>query len=121
MLVEIDNTPVPWQDAPSWLPPVQHLLFAPEVGGGSRTEPGRLARILIIEDDLLIASQIEGALTEAGFEVVGVATTGEAALELVRAKPPDMAVVDIRLPGDRDGVDTALEMFRTHGIRCIFA
>lgn len=100
---------------------MQHLLFAPEVGGGSLTEPGRLARILIIEDDLLIASQIEGALTEAGFEVVGVATTGEAALELVRAKRPDMAVVDIRLPGDRDGVDTALEMFRTHGIRCIFA
>jgi DNA-binding NarL/FixJ family response regulator len=30
-------------------------------------------------------------------------------------------VVDIRLPGDRDGIDTALELFREHGIRCIFA
>jgi two-component system, response regulator PdtaR len=29
--------------------------------------------------------------------------------------------VDIRLSGDRDGVDTALELFRSHGIRCIFA
>jgi DNA-binding response OmpR family regulator len=97
---------------------VQRFLFAPEVGGGARTEPE--ARILIIEDDLLIASQIEAALTEAGFEVVGTASSGEAALELVRVEPPDLAVVDVRLPGDRDGVDTALEMRRTHGVRCVF-
>ena len=29
--------------------------------------------------------------------------------------------MDIRLAGDRDGIDTALELFRSHGIRCIFA
>ena len=29
--------------------------------------------------------------------------------------------MDIRLAGDRDGIDTALELFRLHGIRCIFA
>jgi two-component system, response regulator PdtaR len=78
-------------------------------------------RILIIEDDLLIADQIEDALTEAGFNVIGGATTGTAALELARKEAPDLAVMDIRLSGDRDGVDTAIEMFRMHGVRCIFA
>ena len=32
-----------------------------------------------------------------------------------------LVVMDIRLAGDRDGIDTALELFRSHGIRCIFA
>jgi two-component system, response regulator PdtaR len=97
------------------------LVWAPENGAASQTHPGRPDRILIIEDDLLIASQIEAALTDAGFEVIGVVMTGEEALEVASAQPPDLAVVDIRLAGDRDGVDTALELFRSHGIRCIFA
>ena len=78
-------------------------------------------RILIIEDDLLIATMIEVALTEAGFEVTGVLKTGEEALRTAGVDRPDLAVVDIRLAGDRDGVDTAIELFRSYGIRCIFA
>ena len=42
--------------------------------GRSRTNSDR---ILIVEDDLLIASQMEAALTDAGFEIVGTASTGE--------------------------------------------
>jgi two-component system, response regulator PdtaR len=84
-------------------------------------QAGKPARILVIEDDLLIATQIETTLTEAGFDVVGLAPTGEEAIELAANDPPDLAVVDIRLAGDRNGVDTALELFRSHGIRCIFA
>jgi two-component system, response regulator PdtaR len=77
--------------------------------------------VLIIEDDLLIASEIEATLTEAGFDVVGVATTGEEALALAASQPPDLAITDLRLAGDGDGVDVALSLFRSHGIRCIFA
>jgi two-component system, response regulator PdtaR len=32
-----------------------------------------------------------------------------------------LAVIDIKLAGDRNGVDTAIELFRSHGVRCIFA
>jgi two-component system, response regulator PdtaR len=78
-------------------------------------------RILIIEDDLLIASQMEATLTEAGFEIIGVTGSGEEALNLAKRQPPTLAVIDIRLAGDRDGVDTAIELFRSHGVRCIFA
>lgn len=78
-------------------------------------------RILIVEDDVLIASQIEAALTDEGFEIAGTAVTGKEALQLAEAQSPTLVVTDIRLAGDRDGIDTALELFRLHGIRCIFA
>jgi DNA-binding response OmpR family regulator len=97
------------------------LSFAPDEGGGSQTAREKPARILIVEDDLLIASQIEATLADAGFEIVGVTGSGKEALELARAQPPTLAIVDIRLAGDRNGVDTAIELFRSHGVRCIFA
>src|ERR1700744_6212683 len=97
------------------------LFFAPAEMGGPGVLPKARERILIVEDDLLIASQMEAALDEARFDVIGLAASGEEALELAKNEAPVLAVVDIRLAGDRDGVDTALDLFRSHGIRCIFA
>src|SRR5690348_4775726 len=121
MSAEHAVTPVPLHgplsrpsERPSW-------LRAPERGGGSQAQLRQPGRILIVEDDLLIASQMEAALAEAGFEVTATVTTGEEAIEIARARAPDLAVVDIRLAGHRSGVDTALELFRAHNIRCIFA
>jgi two-component system, response regulator PdtaR len=42
-------------------------------------------------------------------------------MELAGSQKPDLAVMDVRLAGDGDGIHTALEMFRNFGIRCIFA
>jgi two-component system, response regulator PdtaR len=96
-------------------------LFAANDAGGSCIQTANLPRLLIVEDDLLIASQMEFALNEAGFEVLAVLTTGEEALQIAGTVHPDLAVMDIRLAGERDGVDTAIELFRSYGIRCIFA
>jgi DNA-binding response OmpR family regulator len=90
-------------------------------GGASGTSEKNSDRILIVEDDLLIASQMEASLTDAGFQIAGTASTGEEALQLAHAQSPTLVVMDIRLAGDRDGIDTALELFRSHGLRCIFA
>jgi two-component system, response regulator PdtaR len=90
-------------------------------GGAWETHLGHSDHILIVEDDLLVASQIETSLTDAGFQVAGIASTGKEALQLAHAQSPTLAVMDIRLAGDLDGIDTALELFRSHGIRCIFA
>jgi two-component system, response regulator PdtaR len=120
MSIGANITPIPLQAPPSRLPCRDNAVFAIDESAGSRIWARKPARILVIEDDLLIATQIETTLTEAGFEVVSLAT-GEEAIELAAKDPPDLAVVDIRLAGDRDGVDTALELFRSHGIRCIFA
>lgn len=96
-------------------------FFAPAEAGGPSVLPKARERVLIVEDDLLVASQMEAALDEAGFDIVGLAASGEEALELAKGKPPMLAVVDIRLAGERDGVETALDLFRLHGVRCIFA
>jgi len=79
------------------------------------------APILVVEDDFLVAMQIEAALTEAGFALTGTAASGEEALAMAAAIRPGLALMDIRLAGKMDGVDTALALFRRHGIRCIFA
>lgn len=97
----------------------RYWASATDAGGGTR--PDESARILIVEDDLLIASQMEAALTDAGFDVAGTASTGKEALHLAVALSPMLVIMDIRLAGDQDGIDTALELFRAHGIRCIFA
>jgi two-component system, response regulator PdtaR len=121
MSTQVSISPIPLQPLPLRASYRQGALFASDESTASRTQARRPDRILVIEDDLLIATQIEITLTEAGFEVVGIAPTGEEALELAAKDPPDLAVVDISLAGDRDGVDTALELFRSHGVRCIFA
>src|SRR5262249_57299617 len=77
--------------------------------------------ILIVEDDYLVATDMEAALVEAGMPVAGVATTGDEAIELADARQPVLAVMDIHLAGARDGVDVALELFARHGIRSVFA
>jgi two-component system, response regulator PdtaR len=97
---------------------------------GSRSKPDGLqasghdqasaTRILIVEDDFLIAMQTEAALLEAGFEV-GVATTAEQAVALARTGRPALAVMDIRLASKRDGIDAARELFNELDVRCIFA
>jgi DNA-binding NarL/FixJ family response regulator len=77
--------------------------------------------ILLVEDDYLIAMQVEIALSEAGFELAGIAASADEAIEIAVAHHPALAIMDIRLAGKRDGIDAALELFRNHDIRCIFA
>ncbi|UPK07657.1 response regulator [Bradyrhizobium sp. 170] len=78
-------------------------------------------RVLVVEDDFLIAMQTEVALTTAGFEVVGPATTAEEAVALAGEAQPALAVMDIRLASTRDGIDAARQLYQDFAIRCIFA
>ena len=58
-------------------------------------------RVLIVEDEMLIAIEVEAALQGAGYEVCGVATSEKDAVEIARSVRPELAVVDVRLsPGD---------------------
>jgi len=110
--------------------PQKDAMMLPDQPGGNRPAvplregagPGRGAiGVLIVEDDFLIGMQTEIALAEAGFDVVGVATTAEEAVALARQHRPSLAVMDIRLAGRRDGIDAAGELYRELGIRCVFA
>lgn len=70
--------------------------------------PGR--RVLIVEDEMFVAMDIEAAVLRAGHKVVGFAGTAERAVELADEMRPDLVLMDIRLLGDRDGVDAAIEI-----------
>jgi two-component system, response regulator PdtaR len=97
---------------------------SPGVAADARSSAGRREdqpRILIVEDDFLVASEIEAALSDAGFAVAGVATTATQAVNLAKTERPTLIVMDIRLAGSGDGIDAALEIYRSTGIRCIFA
>jgi len=101
------------------VPPIDPQANIDEIG--STEEDQQRSRILIVEDDFLIAMQTETALTEAGFDVVGTATTAEEAIVLAKEQRPSLAVMDIRLASARDGIDAARELFRELHVRCIFA
>ena len=57
-------------------------------------------RILVVEDEALVAMLIEDALLEFGFEVIGPARSVSQALELLAAEPPCAAVLDLNLAGE---------------------
>lgn len=84
------------------------------------TEPEDLG-ILIVEDEFLIALELESSLLDAGYRVVGIAVTAKEAVAMARSEQPDLAVMDIRLADRSDGVEAAVELFDTFGIRSIFA
>jgi DNA-binding NarL/FixJ family response regulator len=88
-----------------------------------RLDPGQEqpVRLLIVEDDFLIAMEAEAALTEAGYTILEVATTAEEAFALAKLHKPALAVMDIRLAGQRDGIDAAGDLYRELGLHCVFA
>lgn len=91
-------------------------------GGGGVTAgaaPGRPVRVLVVEDDGLVALEIEAYLTGAGHEVVGVAAGAAEALALGRRLDPDPAPVDVRLRGAEDGPRAAAGL-REAGVPCLF-
>jgi signal transduction histidine kinase len=64
-------------------------------------------RILVVEDEILIAREIEGCLHELGYLVVGIAANAETALQQIVATQPDLALVDIVIQGEQDGITLA--------------
>lgn len=80
----------------------------------------RSIKILIVEDEMLIAAKISTLLTELGYEVVGILARAEDALLQAEENAPDMALLDIRLKGKMDGVELALALQKARELPIIF-
>ncbi|HXW29712.1 MAG TPA: response regulator [Xanthobacteraceae bacterium] len=92
-------------------------------GTASVGSAARLAgqRILIVEDNHFVAHQFERVLTDAGCEITDIVTTADDAVRATLERRPQLVLMDIYLPGKRDGVEAAMEIFERCGIRSIFA
>ena len=78
-------------------------------------------RVLIVEDEVLIAWMLADSLEGAGHEVVGPAATMAEALALCEAAPPELAVLDVNLRDGSNGVDVARALLERWGVLSIFA
>ncbi|HMK16149.1 MAG TPA: response regulator, partial [Methanomicrobiales archaeon] len=63
------------------------------------------ANILIVEDDFVIAKVLAESLQELGYQVAGIISTGEEAVERAAKVHPDLVLMDIRLKGEMDGIE----------------
>jgi CheY-like chemotaxis protein len=85
---------------------------------GARLRLGR-QRIMVAAHDGLIALDLSQILQQAGYRVIGAATSTGEALELVAESRPDLALVDVHLRGAEDSIDAADEIQRRFGVPVI--
>lgn len=76
--------------------------------------------ILIVEDERVVARDIEGALSRLGYRVVGIASSGEEALRVARQESPGLVLMDIHLRGEMDGIETARQISQELAVPVIF-
>ncbi len=103
-------------------PPGKALRFALRAGTVSRVSripTMSRARILIVEDEYLVACDLEASLEELGYSCAGIAPDLETALNLAATKP-DIALVDIHLRDGQTGPLIAERLAQDHGIAVLF-
>jgi PAS domain S-box-containing protein len=81
---------------------------------------GPTARILVVEDEAIVAMDISVRLRALGYEVVGPAATGAEALEIAEASRPDLVLMDIMLRGGMDGVEAARRIREATGAPVVY-
>ena len=77
-------------------------------------------RVLIVEDEGIVATDIQERLSALGYRSVGWADDAARAIEMAEAQRPDIVLMDIRLPGPRDGIHAAGEIRRRFQIPVVF-
>jgi two-component system, response regulator PdtaR len=77
-------------------------------------------RILLVEDDDIIAKVTEWRLKNLGYTVCGRASTSAETMEMVIQHKPDLVLMDINIRGETDGIDTALMIRRDFDIPVVY-
>ncbi|MDG6244953.1 MAG: response regulator [Methanolobus sp.] len=77
-------------------------------------------KILVVEDESIIGLNIKKKLKNFGYTVPAIVSTGKEAIKMAEITFPDLVLMDVRLKGDMDGVDTAEEIRKNFDIPIIF-
>ncbi len=78
-------------------------------------QPGTLATVVIAEDEAIVRLDLKEILLSAGYEVVGETGRGDEAVQLVERHQPDLAILDVKMPG-MDGIRAAREITSRHQV-----
>jgi DNA-binding response OmpR family regulator len=79
-----------------------------------------IPRILIVEDESVIATNLQRSLTQMAYNVIDWVPTGEAAIELAERERPDLVLMDIHLAGSLSGTDTARRIWERLQIPIVY-
>jgi CheY-like chemotaxis protein len=77
-------------------------------------------RVLIVEDEAIIAADLEFMLRRLGYSPVGVATSGEEAIQKARQLTPQVILMDVQLHGNLNGVQAAQEICAAQKVAIIY-
>lgn len=78
------------------------------------------ARILVVEDESIVAFNLQQRLTHLGYDVPSIAVSGQECMEQVATTQPDLVLMDIHIQGDMDGIDVASRLQREHTVPVIY-
>jgi CheY-like chemotaxis protein len=76
--------------------------------------------VLIVEDEVIVADDLEWQLTSIGYQVTGVAASGDEALAAIAERQPDIVLMDIQLQGGMNGMKAAKLIHERIGAAIIF-
>lgn len=77
-------------------------------------------KILVVEDERIIAMDIRNSLMRMGYEVLGIVSSGEKALEKVQQVKPDLVLMDIVLKGDMDGIEAGEKILHEFNVPVVY-
>ena len=78
------------------------------------------ARVLVVEDENIVALDIERGLKRLGYDVSAVVNNGKDAIREVSTNPPDLILMDIQIQGNIDGIETAGEIHKHFNVPVVF-
>jgi DNA-binding response OmpR family regulator len=77
-------------------------------------------RVMVVEDEFIIALDLKDTIKSLGFDVPAIATSGQQAVETALKHKPDLILMDIMLKGDIDGIEAAGEISKSLEIPIVF-
>jgi DNA-binding LytR/AlgR family response regulator len=80
----------------------------------------RKVNILIVEDELIIAEDLKDILEGQGYNVIGIAISAREALQIIEEKTVDLALLDIKIKGGKDGIELGKEIREHYRIPFVF-
>lgn len=106
-----DGSPLEHRDAP-----VEDA--SPLASGAAQARPA--TRILVVEDEMIVALDLQQALEKMGYSVIGIACSGKEAIRQAALTRPDLILMDIHLNDEMDGIEATKQIKALYGPNVIY-